>query len=126
MPVACEAMDSSPFERTTWVLTHLASAEGVLLPALPEARATIEFADGRIGGSASCNRFTTTGPLTDIPDTIAITMMMCPEPIMEQEQRYLFLLPRIEDVRLVDDDLIAQDANGADILVWRMEDGDDE
>ena len=53
-------------------------------------------------------------------------MMMCPEPIMEQEQRYLFLLPRIEDVRLVDDDLIAQDANGADILVWRMEDGDDE
>ena len=116
-------MHTSPFENTIWVLTHLADADGALEPALPDARATIEFAEGRVGGSASCNRFTTSGPLTEIPDAIAITMMMCPEPAMEQERRYLGLLPLIAEVRLEDDTLVATDADERDILVWVFDEG---
>jgi heat shock protein HslJ len=51
---------------------------------------------------------------------------MCPEPLMDQERRYLALLPRISDVRLEGDLLIAADDEGTDILVWRAEpDADD-
>jgi heat shock protein HslJ len=119
-------MDDRRITETTWVLERLCDDDGTLGAALPESRATLEFAEGRIGGSASCNRFSTSGPLTEIPDMIALTMMMCPEPLMDQERRYLALLPRISDVRLEGDLLIAADDEGTDILVWRAEpDADD-
>ena len=65
-------------------------------PANP-ARTEVTFADGRMSGSAGCNRFTgsyrierdrlTAGPL-------AATRMACPGPAMAQEQRVLAILSR--------------------------------
>lgn len=113
-------MDSQAITAQQWVLVGLTDHEGELTDALPDVEATLEFADGRIGGSASCNRFTTSGELTDIPDMFATTMMMCPEPVMSQERRYLGLLPQIDAVSIVDGQLVATDAHGATILVWRQ------
>jgi heat shock protein HslJ len=55
----------------------------------------VRFADGKISGTAGCNRFS--GPYTVEANVlnvgpIAATKMMCPEPQMAQESRFLSLL----------------------------------
>ena len=73
---------------TSWRLVDLAGIEVLVEPA-----PTIAFPDeGRVAGSGSCNRFF--GSATISGDSIALgslgaTKMACPEPIMEQEKRYL-------------------------------------
>lgn len=57
------------------------------------ARSTLEFAkSAQVGGMAACNRYF--GPVSLEGDAIsfgnlAATRMMCPDPEMEQEQRFL-------------------------------------
>jgi heat shock protein HslJ len=63
------------------------------VPVLKDSRPTLAFdAEGRIGGSGSCNRyvggFKLTGEGLAISEAGA-TMMMCDEPLMEQERRLL-------------------------------------
>ena len=71
------------------------------------ARTTIEFAEaGRVGGLAACNRYM--GPVTFEDDGVAFgnlasTQMMCPEAIMDQEQRFLEALAKIDRFALADD-----------------------
>ena len=84
---------------TTWQLEDLAGA-GVL----DSSAATLEFpAEGKVAGSASCNRFG--GPVTIAGDSIAfgpqaVTRMACPEPVMSQESAYLVALQHAERFRV--------------------------
>jgi heat shock protein HslJ len=83
---------------TTW---RLQSVSGT--PAIAGVQATLVFsANNMVSGSASCNRFS--GPVTLAGDTIgfgslAATRMMCPEPAMAQERRYLEALGQAQRVR---------------------------
>jgi heat shock protein HslJ len=76
---------------TEWVLADLAGR-----PPLDGLQATLAFpAEGRVAGTASCNRFT--GAVTVRGDSIAFgplatTRMACPPAIAEQETRYLAAL----------------------------------
>jgi hypothetical protein len=77
-------------EGTTWLLERT----------IPGSEITAEFADGQVSGSAGCNTYSTSYVSTRaagentirIQEPMAVTMMMCDEPLMEQEQLYLTTL----------------------------------
>lgn len=77
-----------------WLVEDIGGA-GVI----DNSHATITFgADGRASGSATCNRFTADFTLTG--ETLsfgltAMTMMACPEALMDQERRFTDALERI-------------------------------
>ena len=68
---------------------------GAVQPVLEGTTITAVFGDTEVSGSAGCNTYT--GPLNPINDyftvgPIASTLMLCDEPIMQQEQAYLAAL----------------------------------
>lgn len=72
-----------------WTVTDIAGT-----PRLPNSKVTIRFADGRVAGAASCNRFmggyeVAADGVTIRMSQMASTMMACPDPLMNQEQRFL-------------------------------------
>ncbi|MGP1691963.1 MAG: META domain-containing protein [Giesbergeria sp.] len=94
-------------KRQEWAIEHIAGA-GVI----DNSHATLQFfADGRLAGSATCNRII--GSYTSEGQTLSIapvgtTMMACPEALMNQEKKLLDLLPKLESYRM--------DATGALVL----------
>ena len=77
----------SPLDGTAWRLSEL-NGERVL----DSAKATLEFARGRVTGNSSCNRFS--GTVNVAADSIHFgallsTRMACPDAIMRQEAAYL-------------------------------------
>jgi heat shock protein HslJ len=82
---------SMTLEGTAWQLIRIGSASP-----LKQRPATLAFKNNSISGTAGCNRFA--GSFTQKDDQLSIsselisTMMACPEPWMEQEQKVLSLL----------------------------------
>jgi heat shock protein HslJ len=77
-----------------WTVAALAGR-----PALPEPRITMTFAEGRVSGLGSCNRYGAGYTLTGEGLTFSkgmSTMMACPPEIMQQEQEFLGLLEKIK------------------------------
>ena len=73
-----------------WVLRAWTAAE----PAAAEPAVTLGFEGGRFAGYAGCNRYTAAVAAGDQPGDIAVgpvagTRMMCPEPVMATETRFL-------------------------------------
>ena len=110
-----------PLEGTVWHLVSIADDDGLLSDPTPGSRATLQIEGDRIAGNASCNRFFCDGALDSIPDVVGLTMMMCPEPVMAQERRYLDHLTRISSWTIAEHRLTASDASGTRILVWSAE-----
>lgn len=81
--------DSLPLVGTTWTLVAMDEAMGVAFdPAVVTVDATFE-ADGSVYGTAGCNRFTGSYTSDDVSITfspMAMTRMMCPEPMMDVER----------------------------------------
>jgi heat shock protein HslJ len=129
---------------TSWRLANLVDENSTMTPVLSGTNVTLAFdADGRLGGSAGCNRYgagyTVDGANLAIEPPIR-TEMYCSEPpgLMGQEDRYLALLTeassyRVERVtadggrltldatissRTENDRLILTDRNGTEILVF--------
>ena len=93
------ATDKTPLLGQEWVIENIAGA-GVI----DNSRATLQFfADGRLAGSATCNRFfgsyTSAGPQLKVAP-VGATMMACPEALMRQERKLLDLLPAIQSYRI--------------------------
>jgi heat shock protein HslJ len=67
-------------------------------PVIGRSPAFIQFTeDDKAGGNSSCNRFTSSYTLSGTQLSFAqaaSTRMACPEPLMEQEQRFLAALAR--------------------------------
>jgi heat shock protein HslJ len=84
-------------------------------------------ADGIVGGSSGCNRFTgaynqkgdelTMGPL-------ASTRMACPPPIMEREQQFLTMLGNVRYAAADDLNLTLKGRNGEVLAELVRRDGD--
>ena len=85
---------------TAWLVEDI-DGHGVI----DRARSTMEFAKaGQIGGLAACNRYF--GPVTLDGDMIAFGMLastrkMCPESVMEQEQRFMEALSKVNRLELI-------------------------
>jgi heat shock protein HslJ len=104
---------------TSWRVTGYNNGRQAVVSVLQDT--TLEFAftnDGKVEGTAGCNRFTGTyaskgaalsfGPL-------AATRMMCakPEKIMEQEQQFLAALGTVATARIEGDHLELRAGDGA-------------
>ena len=82
----------------TWQLAAFGSDEGEQ-PVTQDTEITAEFSDeGRIAGSAGCNRYF--GSYEQSEDALTIsqvgsTRMACPEPLMNQEDRFLTALKTV-------------------------------
>jgi heat shock protein HslJ len=72
-----------------WRVTHINGQ-----PIIANSKVTMQFADGRVSGAASCNRFmggaTTSADGLDIQmSQMASTMMACSDALMRQEGEFL-------------------------------------
>ena len=108
------ANDKTPLLGQEWVIENIAGA-GVI----DNSHATLQFfGDGRLAGSATCNRiigsYTSEGQQLSIAP-VGTTMMACPEALMKQEQKLLGLLPKLQSYRI--------DKTGA--LVLSTQDGEE-
>jgi heat shock protein HslJ len=93
-------------------------------PIAANSAPTINFADGRVYGAASCNRFM--GGYTVSPDGLklemsqmASTMMACPEPLMQQEGVFLGILGGVTGYALDGDVLTLKGADGKTVRARR-------
>lgn len=109
---------------TSWVLTGYDDGGGTLLTVISGSEITASFdSDGRISGSAGCNRYSgsyvvngsgiTIGPL-------ATTLMECTDPagVGEQETAYLTALQSAASYRIAGDRLELAAESGAVVLVF--------
>ncbi len=105
------ALPPESLEGTTWTIVMTDQ-----LPVLEGIQTEVRFADGRVSGTAGCNRFNgsysvasnvmTFGPMTS-------TRMMCPEKQMAQEAKFLALLGNKSTIRYaVEGNLILADDKG--------------
>ncbi len=91
-----------------------------------QARATLEFRpDGRLGGRAFCNSYTTgyavTGEGLRINGAIAATRMACPGPLMRQEAAFLEILGGVTAHDIRPDGALAITGAGGRLIVARKQ-----
>lgn len=104
----------------TWAVESVDGAA-----AAEKARATLDFRpDGRLGGRAFCNSYSTgyavTGEGLRVNGAIAATRMACPPPLMRQETEFLQILGGVtaHDIR-PDGALVITGAGGRAIVARR-------
>lgn len=89
---------------TSWQIEHIEGA-----PAIPDAEAQLAFADGRLSGTAGCNRLM--GSFTQSKDAlsfaqIATTRMACAPALMQQERRLVDALGQVQTWEFSPDGLL--------------------
>lgn len=101
-----------------WHLTHIAEPSGLLERVNERVDVTLSVDEGRVAGSAGCNRYFAAGSFDEPPTMYATTMMMCPEEVMAVERAYLAALTSC--TRLLEDDgtLRGEADDGTTLLVW--------
>jgi heat shock protein HslJ len=104
---------------TSWSVSGLNNGRQGVVSVLPGSSLTMEFAaDGKLSGSAGCNRFhasyTREGAKLSI-GAVAATRRQCEQPAgaMEQEQQFLKALQTVTTVRAEGDRLELRAADGA-------------
>jgi heat shock protein HslJ len=89
---------------------------------LSNAPITISFVEGRVGGSAGCNRYFTTYQIDEnhlsFDSKIGATMMACPEQVMTQESTFLNLLSQTSTYKVKDNQLTFFDDSGEALLIF--------
>ena len=105
-------------ENTAWQAGGINNGRGGVVSSGTTALANALFSDGKVTGSAGCNRFTAAYRTSDNQITIeqtSTTRMYCGEPegIMDQEQQYLAALSRARTFTIKFDRLELRDGAGA-------------
>jgi heat shock protein HslJ len=106
---------------TSWTLTSLGGAAP-----LPDTVITLIFGeDGTLSGSSGCNTFSTPYKTYDnsisISDKATMTMMACPDPVMEQERDFLFAAGTAKTFEVNGDELIFKDADGNQLTTFKKQ-----
>ncbi len=109
---------------SSWNLTSLMD-QGLA----PGSSISIQFtADGKVNGSAGCNRYmgsyTVSGKSLTISAPLATTMMACEGAIMDQEVAYLKALAEVKTFSISGEQLTLNDADKKGILVYQMQSQD--
>jgi heat shock protein HslJ len=117
--LATFAAQSQSLAGTAWRVTGYNNGRQAVVSVLTGTTLTMAFsADGRVSGSAGCNRFTAAYTADGQKLTLgpaAATRMMCarPEGVMEQEQQFLKALETVATARFEGDRLELRTAAGA-------------
>jgi heat shock protein HslJ len=107
----------------TWVATMVNNGREAVVSILADTEITAIFdAEGKVGGSAGCNRYfagyTVEGASIAI-EPPASTRKMCEEAIMQQEFAYLAALPTAATFSIQGDELELRTADGALVASYR-------
>jgi heat shock protein HslJ len=107
-----------------WALTELTGK-----PPLAGTGISAEFsADGRVSGSAGCNRYsgtyTISGKSITFSSPMASTMMMCDQAVMDQENAYLKALQEAKTFAVKGDQLTLTGANNTALAVYKAQSQD--
>lgn len=84
---------ASGLQEADWKLTRYRDVAGQVVAVLQDTRVIMHFSDGKISGSAGCNRYVgsyTSGAADQLSFSkdIGITMMACVPPVADQENVY--------------------------------------
>ena len=109
--------------QNNWTLQSSTDADGIHKPVISGSEVTAWFGrDGRIAGSAGCNRYTATFTTKDYSiaiSEVSQTKMSCESTgFMEQESSFLGDLSDTESFRVNESSLIFYDASGKKVLVF--------
>jgi heat shock protein HslJ len=111
---------AAELEGTDWQLSQVRGESG-LVDIEGGPRALLRFEDGRLGGSAGCNRllggYERDREALSIKPNMASTMMACPPPLMAQEQAVTGALGKVAGFTLDGETLRLLDAGGEPVLV---------
>lgn len=129
-PTAPPVLPTTPpkanLQGVEWQMQSYRDAQGEEKQLLSGSQVTARFMeDGRLGGSAGCNRYNTTyqvnGDALQITP-IASTLMACPEPagVMVQETAYLAALQSAVAYRTAESTLELLDADGQVVVTYQM------
>jgi heat shock protein HslJ len=104
-----------------WALTELTGK-----PPVAGTGISAEFsADGKLSGSAGCNRYsgtyTVSGNSITFSSPMASTMMMCDAAVMEQENAYLKALGETKTFEVKGDQLTLTGANNTSLVVYKAQ-----
>ena len=103
----------------TWVVEDILGG-GII----DSSRVTLDFREGDVAGRASCNTYqgswSLDGGRLSIGD-VAVTMMACPEALMNQERRFLDALAAADGVRFDETGALLLTSGGNDIILARKE-----
>lgn len=111
-------------EKAYWQLVHYSIGNGEWSTVLPETSIDLQLSDGKLAGSAGCNRYMGGYEIDDVrirfTSQLASTQMACVPPVSEQEQRYLALLGQTYAWKLDDRHLILFNEEGDPILKYQV------
>jgi heat shock protein HslJ len=118
------APTADPLAGTGWVLSELNGQ-----PVVADTTVTLQFgADGQASGTDGCNRYnssySTEGDAIQFSPNAAMTMMACPEPIMDQAAAYMAALTTAATFAVDGDTLTLSDASGATLAVFAAQNSD--
>lgn len=117
---------SPSLEGTSWRLSEYLDESGELQPVIPGTVINVRFADGKVSGSAGCNRYFggyTSGENNQLlfDGQMGATQMACEEPVAIQERRYLALLSGVNSRKIDDGMLLLLDKQGQLVLKFSVE-----
>jgi heat shock protein HslJ len=107
-----------------WVLTELLGNPPVAGTGISALFST----DGKVGGSAGCNRYngayTVSGDQITFSSPMATTMMMCEQAAMDQESAYLQVMGEAKTFTVKADQLTLSDGEGTKLVVYQAQSQD--
>jgi heat shock protein HslJ len=120
---AARANAGMTMTQTNWTLRSSTDTTGIHIPVISGNNVTARFGkDGRVTGSAGCNRYAGAYQTLDYSITISntsSTKMFCQDPgVMEQESAFLADLSGASSFRVSETSLKLYDAAGNAVLVF--------
>jgi heat shock protein HslJ len=120
---ACGLSSRGEITDNAWILESLNGSpleKGTLI--------TAKFVDGKVSGSAGCNRYTgaytVSGKEIQFTSPMASTMMACEQPIMDQETAYFQALATVKSFIVSGDQLTLKDSNGTVVASYTAQSQD--
>ena len=112
-------------EGVRWRLSEYLGESGELQSVIPDTVTDVQFADGKVTGSAGCNRYFggyTSGPKGRLilDGKMGTTQMACAQAVASQEHRYLVLLAGINSAD-IGTELLLKDKQGQVVLKYMPE-----
>lgn len=116
IPSPSQLAASDPLAGTSWILTQLNGQ-----PALADVSITLEFSDGRLGGSDGCNlyggAYKVEGSQLKVDANMAGTLMACADEIMQQASAYTAALQQSPAFQVEGEQLSLLDEKGKVLAV---------
>ena len=103
----------------TWVVEDILGG-GII----DDSRVTLNFSEGRIAGRASCNSYQGAWSMEDGKlsiENVGVTMMACPDALMNQERRFLDALNSADGARFDDTGALCLTGGSDDLILARRE-----